>query len=92
METLSTTAWVLHHLGLMTDAAQKRFNPMNGFALATMAGTWLVGRTMLFGREVSRDPREKHLRWYGRGRRYWRHVHGQPARARIRRRSTMLSP
>ncbi len=87
MGTLSTTAWVLHDLGLaagfggnlfgqiamepavktieskrergkLTHTAWKRFNLVNGLALATMAGTWLIGRTMLSGKEVGRHARQ----------------------------------
>ena len=87
MATLSTTAWVLHDLGLaagfggnlfgqfamepavktieskrergkVTHAAWKRFNTVNGLALVTMAGSWLIGRTMLSGKEVGRHARQ----------------------------------
>ncbi len=86
MATLSTTAWVLHELGLaagfggnlfgqialnpavaeiqskrergkVTHVAWDRYKTVNGASLALMAGTWLVGRTMLSGREVGRTSR-----------------------------------
>jgi hypothetical protein len=81
MATLSTTAWVLHDLGLaagfggnlfgqmalspavrsieskrergkVTHVAWSRFKAVNAVALAAMAGTWLIGRTVLSGRAV----------------------------------------
>lgn len=87
MATLSTTAWVLHDLGLaagfggnlfgqlalnpavkvipskedrsrVTQDAWDRYRTVNGVALTAMAGTWLIGRTLLSGREVSRSSRE----------------------------------
>lgn len=86
MATLSTTAWVLHDLGLaagfggnlfgqialnpavaeiqskrergkVTHVAWDRYKAINGASLALMAGTWIVGRTMLSGREVGRTSR-----------------------------------
>ena len=89
MATLSTTAWVLHELGLaagfggnlfgqialnpavaeiqskrergkVTHVAWDRYKTVNGASLALMAGTWIVGRTMLgglSGREVARTSR-----------------------------------
>lgn len=83
MATLSTTAWVLHELGLaagfggnlfgqialnpavaeiqskrergkVTHVAWDRYKAINGASLALMAGTWIIGRTMLDGREVGR--------------------------------------
>jgi hypothetical protein len=86
MATLSTTAWVLHELGLaagfggnlfgqialnpavaeiqskrergkVTHVAWDRYKTVNAASLAVMAGTWLVGRTMLSGREVGRTSR-----------------------------------
>ena len=86
MATLSTTAWVLHELGLaagfgsnlfgqialnpavaeiqskrergkVTHVAWDRYKTVNAAALALMAGTWIVGRTMLSGRKVGRPPR-----------------------------------
>jgi hypothetical protein len=86
MATLSTTAWVLHDLGLaagfggnlfgqlaldpavktleskqergkVTHAAWDRYKVVNGVALAAMAGSWLLGRTVLSGREVGRHAR-----------------------------------
>lgn len=86
MATLSTTAWVLHDLGLAADfggnlfgqiamepavktihskrergevthAAWNRYKYVNGVALAAMAGSWIIGRTMLSGNEVGRHAR-----------------------------------
>jgi hypothetical protein len=86
MATLSTTAWVLHELGLaagfggnlfgqlalnpavkvidskeqrgrVTHVAWDRYKAVNALALASMASTWLVGRTVLSGREVGRSSR-----------------------------------
>ena len=86
MATLSTTAWVLHDLGLaagfggnlfgqlalnpavkavgskrdrgkVTHVAWDRYKAVNGISLAAIAGTWLAGRTILSGREVSRASR-----------------------------------
>jgi hypothetical protein len=86
MATLSTTAWVLHDLGLaagfggnlfgqlalnpavkavdsnrergkVTHVAWDRYKAVNTASLAAVAGTWLVGRTFLSGREVGRDAR-----------------------------------
>jgi hypothetical protein len=86
MATLSTTAWVLHELGLaagfggnlfgqialnpavaeiqskrergkVTHVAWDRYKTVNGASLALMAGTWLVGRTLLSGREVGKTSR-----------------------------------
>lgn len=83
MATLSTTAWVLHDLGLaagfggnlfgqlalhpavrsieskrergkVTHVAWDRYKIVNAIALAAMAGTWLIGRTVLSGRAVGR--------------------------------------
>ncbi|MEO6575299.1 MAG: hypothetical protein ABIP89_15745 [Polyangiaceae bacterium] len=86
MTKFSTTAWVLHDLGLaagfggnlfgqlamnpavkvieskrergkVTHAAWDRYKIVNGVALAAMAGSWLIGRTFLTGKEVGRDAR-----------------------------------
>lgn len=86
MATLSTTAWVLHDLGLaagfggnlfgqlalnpavkvvdskrergkVTHVAWDRYKAVNAVSLAAIAGTWLVGRTILSGREVGRATR-----------------------------------
>ena len=86
MATLSTTAWVLHDLGLaagfggnlfgqlamepavkklvskhergkVTHAVWDRYKIVHGVALAAMAGSWLLGRTVLSGREVGRHSR-----------------------------------
>jgi hypothetical protein len=86
MATLSTTAWVLHDLGLaagfggnlfgqlalnpavkavdsnrergkVTHVAWDRYKAVNAASLAAVAGTWLVGRTFLSGREVGKDAR-----------------------------------
>jgi hypothetical protein len=86
MATLSTTAWVLHELGLaagfggnlfgqlalnpavkaveskrdrgkVTHVAWDRYKAVNGVSLLAMAGTWLIGRTMLSGREVGPTSR-----------------------------------
>jgi hypothetical protein len=86
MATLSTTAWVLHDLGLaagfggnlfgqlalnpavraveskrergnVTHVAWDRYRAVNGISLAAIAGTWLIGRTILSGREVGRASR-----------------------------------
>lgn len=86
MATLSTTAWVLHDLGLaagfggnlfgqlalnpavravdskrergkVTHLAWDRYRAVNAASLAAIAGTWLVGRTFLSGREVGRTSR-----------------------------------
>jgi hypothetical protein len=86
MATLSTTAWVLHELGLaagfggnlfgqialnpavktiqskrergkVTHEAWDRYKTVNGASLLLMAGTWLVGRTLLSGREAGRGSR-----------------------------------
>ncbi len=86
MATLSTTAWVLHDLGLaagfggnlfgqlalnpavkavdskrergkVTHVAWDRYKAVNAVSLAAIAGTWLVGRTILSGREVDRESR-----------------------------------
>jgi len=86
MATLSTTAWVLHDLGLaagfggnlfgqlalnpavasvgskrdrgkVTHVAWDRYKAVNAAALVAVAGTWLVGRTFLSGREVGRHAR-----------------------------------
>jgi hypothetical protein len=81
MGTLSTTAWVLHDLGLAagfggnlfgqialnpamkaiqsktergkaTHVAWDKYKTVNIAALTAMAGTWLIGRTLLSGWEV----------------------------------------
>jgi hypothetical protein len=86
MATLSTTAWVLHELGLaagfgsnlfgqialnpavaeiqskrergkVTHVAWDRYKTINAVSLAVMAGTWIIGRTMLSGRELGRTSR-----------------------------------
>jgi len=86
MATLSTTAWVLHDLGIaagfggnlfgqlalnpavravdskrergkVTHVAWDRYKAVNAVSLAAIAGTWLIGRTMLSGREVGREGR-----------------------------------
>ena len=86
MATLSTTAWVLHDLGLaagfggnlfgqlalnpavrsleskhergkVTPVAWDRYRAVTGTSLAAIAGPWLVGRTILSGREVSQASR-----------------------------------
>ncbi len=86
MATLSTTAWVLHELGLaagfggnlfgqvalnpaveviqskrergkVTHVAWDRYKSINAVSLTLMAGTWLAGRTLLDGREVSKSAR-----------------------------------
>ncbi len=86
MGTLSTTAWVLHDLGLaagfggnlfgqvamgpavkviaskqergkVTHEAWDRYKVVNGLSLATMAGSWLIGRTFLSGKEVGTHAR-----------------------------------
>jgi len=86
MGTLSTTAWVLHDLGLaagfggnlfgqlalnpalkaiqskkqrgqVSHIAWDSFKFVNIGALAAMAGTWLIGRTVLSGWEVGRESR-----------------------------------
>lgn len=85
--TLSTTAWVLHDLGLATsvggavfgkaglrraanlapmqngraeiiDEAWKRFTPINLISHLSVGATWLIGRSMLSGREVKRSARK----------------------------------
>ena len=82
--TLSTTAWVLHDLGLATSVggavfgkaglrrglhetsqqngrgevlqqAWKRFTPINLLSHISVAVTWLIGRSVLSGREISRS-------------------------------------
>ncbi|HET9959924.1 MAG TPA: hypothetical protein VFQ61_35775 [Polyangiaceae bacterium] len=87
MATLSTTAWVLHDLGLaagfggnlfgqlalnpavkvidskeqrskVSHAAWDRYKTVNAIALAATAGTWLIGRAALSGREVGQTSRE----------------------------------
>lgn len=87
MATLSTTAWVIHDLGLaagfggnlfgqlalnpavrtieskrergkLAHEAWGRYRGVNAASLATVAGTWLVGRTLLSGREVGRASRK----------------------------------
>jgi len=87
MTALSSTAWVLHDLGLAADFGGSLFGQLalhpavravtderergkvvheawhresyvNTASLALMAGTWLVGRTMLTGRELGRDVRK----------------------------------
>jgi hypothetical protein len=84
--TLSTTAWVLHDLGLATSVggtvfgkaglrraagdtsmqnghgeiiseAWKRFTPINLLSHLSVGVTWLIGRSMLSGREVKRSAR-----------------------------------
>jgi hypothetical protein len=86
MATLSTTAWVLHELGLaagfggnlfgqlalspavraaeskqdrgkIEHVAWSRYKAVSGASLLAMAGTWLIGRTFLSGREVGRASR-----------------------------------
>ncbi len=86
MATLSTTAWVLHDLGIaagfggnlfgqlalnpavkavdskrergkVTHVAWDRYKAVNAASLAAIAGTWLVGRMFLSGREVGRASR-----------------------------------
>ncbi len=86
--TLSTTAWVLHDLGLATSVggavfgktglrraadstqmqqdgrgeiiseAWKRFTPINLLSHLSVGVTWLIGRSMLSGREVKRSARK----------------------------------
>jgi hypothetical protein len=41
----------------VTQVAWDRYRNVNALALAAMASTWLVGRTMLSGREVGRASR-----------------------------------
>jgi hypothetical protein len=82
--TLSTTAWVLHDLGLATSVggavfgkaglhrgldetlnengrgeivqqAWKNFTPINLLSHLAVGATWLVGRSALSGREISRS-------------------------------------
>jgi hypothetical protein len=84
--TLSTTAWVLHDLGLATSVggavfgkaglrravgsesqqdgrgeiiqeAWKQFTPINLLSHLSVGATWLIGRSMLSGREVKRSAR-----------------------------------
>jgi hypothetical protein len=83
--TLSTTAWVLHDLGLATSVggtlfgkaglrratgsqmqdgrgeiiseAWKQFTPINLLSHLSVGVTWLIGRSMLSGREVKRSAR-----------------------------------
>ncbi|HMI87651.1 MAG TPA: hypothetical protein VK550_26375 [Polyangiaceae bacterium] len=84
--TLSTTAWVLHDLGLATSVggavfgkaglrraagsdmeqdgrgeiiseAWKNFTPINLLSHLSVGVTWLIGRSMLSGREVKRSAR-----------------------------------
>jgi hypothetical protein len=43
--------------GKLTHEAWNRYKFINGASLALMAGTWLVGRTFLSGREVGRHAR-----------------------------------
>lgn len=86
MGTLSTTAWVLHDLGLaagfggnlfgqialnpalkaiqsknergkVSHVAWDKYKTVNIAALTTMAGTWLIGRTLLSGWEAGRASR-----------------------------------
>jgi hypothetical protein len=86
MATASTTAWVLHDLGLAAGFGGSLFGKLalgpaveaveskvergrvlekawSGFqgvqiaSLATMAGTWLVGRSLVSGRSAGRDVR-----------------------------------
>ena len=86
MATLSTTAWVLHDLGLaagfggnlfgqlalnpsvaavsdkrergrVAQVAWERYKEVNTVSLLAFASTWLVGRTILSGREVGRASR-----------------------------------
>jgi hypothetical protein len=86
--TLSTTAWVLHDLGLATSVggavfgkaglrraansggmqqdgrgeiiseAWKQFTPINLLSHLSVGVTWLIGRSMLSGREVRRSARK----------------------------------
>ena len=85
--TLSTTAWVLHDLGLATSVggavfgkaglrramdsehaqnghgelvseAWKRFTPINLLSHLSVGVTWLIGRSVLSGREVRRSARK----------------------------------
>ena len=85
--TLSTTAWVLHDLGLATSVggtlfgkaglrpardsmptqnghseiiseAWKRFTPINLLSHLSVGVTWLIGRSVLSGREVKRSARK----------------------------------
>ena len=82
--TLSTTAWVLHDLGLATSVggavfgkaglrrgldetpsengrgeivqqAWKKFTPINLLSHLAVGATWLVGRSVLSGREIGRS-------------------------------------
>jgi len=86
MTTLSSTAWVLHDLGLaavfggklfdklavhpslqaisdpeerafVEDRAWRRYSVVHAVSLATLASTWLVGRKLLSGREVTKSAR-----------------------------------
>lgn len=43
--------------GKLTHEAWNRYKFVNGASLALMAGTWLVGRTLLSGKEVGRHAR-----------------------------------